>query len=486
MNARESLRAPWSLRRRLVLGIVALLALLSIVIGAVSVLTLRQTLTDRLDTQLFAAMKRSQTFLPQLGISLPDQPPGTGDAQSAGTLGLIVRNGSIPAPRYLDDDAHLHSLTPDQQRTLLAVTGTSPVTVQLGGTLGSYRVVTAATEGGYELIAGLPLREVDATTGQLLAIIAAVAAIGIALAAAIGTFVVRVALRPLEGVVATATRVAELELDRGEVALAERVPQAATDNSTEVGQVGAALNRLLEHVAAALSARQASENRVRQFVADASHELRTPLASIRGYSELTRRSGHELPADITKSLSRIESESIRMTALVEELLLLARLDEGTELRSESVDLGAVVADAVGDARASSSKHRWILDPMSSPVHVVGDPARILQAVSNLLANARVHTPPGTTVTIAVESRGEGIAGSAIVTVADDGPGIDPELLPTLFERFVRGDGSRSRTAGSTGLGLAIVRAIAEAHGGTVAVESTPGSTRFTLTLPTAP
>jgi Signal transduction histidine kinase len=477
MSVAASVRASWSLRRRLVLGIVALLSLLSIVIGAVSVLTLRQTLIDRLDSQLFAAMKRSQTFLPPLGIALPERPPGIGDAQSAGTLGLIVRNGAIPAPRYLDDEANLRSLTPDQQRTLLAVTGTRPVTVQLGGTLGSYRVVTAEVSGGYELIAGLPLREVDATTGQLLAIIAAVAAIGIALAAAIGTFVVRVALRPLEGVVATATRVAELELDRGEVALAERVPQA--DSSTEVGQVGAALNRLLEHVAAALSARQASENRVRQFVADASHELRTPLASIRGYSELTRRSGYVLPEDIAKALSRIESESIRMTALVEELLLLARLDEGTELASESVELGALVVDAVSDARASSAEHRWVLDPSPVPVEVLGDPARIHQAISNLLANARLHTPPGATVTTTVERVGD----YAIVTVMDDGPGIDPELLPTLFERFVRGDGSRSRAAGSTGLGLAIVKAIVEGHGGAITVSSVPGDTRFTVTLP---
>jgi two-component system OmpR family sensor kinase len=464
-----------------VLGIVALLALLSIVIGAVSVLTLRQVLIDRLDTQLSAAMKRSQTFLPPLGIAPPDQPPGTGDAQSAGTLGLIVRDGRILAPRYLDDDANLRSLSSEQQRTLLAVSDSSPVTVQLGGALGSYRVVTATTEGGYGLIVGLPLREVDATTGQLVSIVAVVTAIALALAAVVGTFVVRVALRPLEGVVVTATRVAELELDRGEVALAERVPLADTDSSTEVGQVGAALNRLLEHVAAALSARQASENRVRQFVADASHELRTPLASIRGYSELTRRSGHALPPDITKALSRIESESIRMTALVEELLLLARLDEGTELRSESVDLGAVVSDAVSDARASSPAHRWRLDPPPAGVEITGDPARIHQAVSNLLANARVHTPAGTTVTTTV-----GIAGdSAIVTVTDDGPGIDQGLLPTLFERFVRGDGARSRTAGSTGLGLALVKAIVQAHGGAVTVSSAPGDTRFTVTLPLA-
>ena len=451
------------------------------VIGAVSVLTLRQTLTDRLDLQLSSAMKRSQTFLPQLGVGSPDQPPGIGNAQSAGTLGLIVGNGRILAPQYLDEGANLRSLTTGQQRVLLAVASTSPVTVQLGGTLGSYRIITTSTPSGFELLVGLPMREVDATTAQLVVIIAAVAAIGLALAAVVGTFVVRVALRPLEGVVATATRVAELTLDRGEVALAERVPDADTDNSTEVGKVGAALNRLLEHVAAALTARQASENRVRQFVADASHELRTPLASIRGYSELTRRSGHTLPPDIVKSLSRIESESIRMTALVEELLLLARLDEGTELRSEPVDLGSLIADIVGDARASSAEHRWVLDPLPATVEIVGDPARIHQAVSNLLANARLHTPAGTTVTTTLADTVDRVT----IAVTDDGPGIDPELRPTLFERFVRGDGSRSRTAGSTGLGLAIVKAIALAHGGTIAVESAPGNTRFTLTLPAA-
>lgn len=468
-----------TLRRKLVVGIMLLLALLSIIIGTVSVAVLRQALTARLDQQLNSALHRVETFLPPGQGSDPTTAPGVGDAQGAGTLGLVVHDGVILAPQYFDEAANLRALSNGQQRVLLALESSGPTTVQLGGSLGSYRVVTARTIFGDELIVGLPMREVDATTLQLTAIVGVVALAGLAIAAVAGTLFVRLALRPLSGVAETATRVSELTLDRGDVALAERVPDADTDSETEVGRVGAALNRLLEHVASALTARQASENKVRQFVADASHELRTPLASIRGYSELTRRSGHKLPEDITTALSRIESESIRMTALVEELLLLARLDEGSELLPEPVDLAALVGDAVADARASAPGHEWLLEVAEGATSAVGDASRLQQAVANLLANARVHTPEGTVVTTALRRDGD----TLVLTVADDGPGIPVDLLPNLFERFVRGDGSRSRAAGSTGLGLAITRAIAEAHGGSIGVESKPGSTRFSLTLP---
>lgn len=478
MTDQRARRSPWSLRQRLVLGIVALLTLISIVIGVASVLALRQTLVERLDQQLAASMERSQTFLPQLNVGPSDNPPGIGNGQGAGTLGLIVRNGVILAPRYMDDHANLRNLTPRQQRVLLGITSTGPTTVQLAGDLGQYRVATAQTSNGFELIVGLPMREVNATTGQLILIIVIVSLIGIAVAAIAATFVVRLALRPLSGIVATASRVAELELDRGEVALAERVPTADASSSTEVGQVGAALNRMLEHVAGALASRQASESKVRQFVADASHELRTPLASIRGYSELTRRSGHKLPPDIVKALSRIESESVRMTALVEELLLLARLDEGAELATETFHIVPLVADAVGDAKASSPDHVWEVDAEDQSISVTADPARLHQALANLLTNARIHTPSGTTVTTSVMQSGDRVS----LIVSDNGPGISDQLLPNLFERFVRGDNSRSRRAGSTGLGLAITKAIVEAHGGSIHVTSQPGNTAFTIEL----
>lgn len=269
----------------------------------------------------------------------------------------------------------------------------------------------------------------------------------------------------------------------------ERVPEAEADPRTEVGQVGAALNRMLGHVGSALEVRQESETRVRQFVADASHELRTPLASIRGYAELTRRGREETGPDTRHALGRIESEAERMTGMVEDLLLLARLDAGRPLRHESTDLSPVVVDAVSDARAAGERgqrgHHWRLNLPDEPATVHGDPTRLHQVLVNLLANARTHTPSGTTVTVRVRVRAA--AGHPWVTleVEDDGPGIPPQLLPHVFERFARGDASRSRGAGSTGLGLAIVQAVVAAHGGRVEVSSVPGRTVFAVHLPAA-
>ncbi|MEP6842834.1 MAG: HAMP domain-containing sensor histidine kinase, partial [Pseudolysinimonas sp.] len=320
---------------------------------------------------------------------------------------------------------------------------------------------------------------VNTTTANLLLIFGLITLAALIAAGVAGTIVVRVALRPLGRVVATATRVSELELATGEVSLAERVPDADTDTHTEVGQVGAALNRLLGHVEGALIARQASEDKVRQFVADASHELRTPLASIRGYSELTRRGGHTLPDDVVRSLGRIESESIRMTSLVEDLLLLARLDAGRELVLGDVDLLPLVVDAMSDAHAAAPDHTWLIHTPDSPVIVTGDGGRLHQVVANLLANARAHTPSGSSVSLTLA----GDSGDAVITVEDDGPGISPGLLPVLFERFARGDGSRSRATGGTGLGLAIVAAVVDAHAGTVSVTSEPGDTRFVVSIP---
>jgi two-component system OmpR family sensor kinase len=238
---------------------------------------------------------------------------------------------------------------------------------------------------------------------------------------------------------------------------------------------------MLGHVAAALHARQTSENKVRTFVSDASHELRTPLTSIRGYAELTRRSGEHLPEDATYALGRIESEAMRMTTIVEDLLLLARLDEGRELAKEPVELSALLDSAVSDARAASADHNWKLDLDAAPVTVIGDSQRLMQVVANLLGNARVHTPAGSTVV----TRLAVVEGRAQISVIDNGPGIDPAVLDSVFERFVRGDVSRQRASGGTGLGLAIVAGVAEAHAGAVVVESVPGRTEFRVTLPLA-
>jgi two-component system OmpR family sensor kinase len=258
-----------------------------------------------------------------------------------------------------------------------------------------------------------------------------------------------------------------------------RVRDADANPHTEVGRLGLAVNRMLDHISAALSTRQASESRVRQFVADASHELRTPLAAIRGYTELAQRKRAEVPADVAHAMSRVESEADRMTHLVEDLLLLARLDSGRPLDRQPVDLARLCADVVSDAHAAGPDHHWNLEVPGEPVLVPGDDARLHQVVANLLANARVHTPPGSTVTLALDVE----SGAAVLRVSDDGPGIPAGLQAEVFERFARADTSRSRKEGSTGLGLAIVSAVVHAHHGSIALESAPGRTEFTVRLP---
>ncbi|TFD85992.1 sensor histidine kinase [Cryobacterium serini] len=499
-------RLPWTLQRRLVLTVVGLLALVSITIGVVSVVILRASLLDRLDVQLASAADRSAAALGGGGDNdgdrlgdLPGSPYfGTptadsilsGPAQPPGLLALVY-DGSTITTGYTDDRSGAIEALTAQQVQLLAdhVNQTAPVTLNLGGELGDYRVQAETSRSGTLYLVGLPLTGVAATAAQLAVIIGLVSLAGLVVVAVIAAWVVRLALRPLQRMTATATRVAQLPLDRGEVSLSERVPADDTDPRTEVGRVGAALNRMLDHVDRALEARQASERKVRQFVADASHELRTPLASIRGYSELTRRSGQELPPDAIHALGRIESESVRMTGLVEDLLLLARLDEGRELDMQPVDLTRVLVDAVSDAHAAGRDHVWNLELPEEPIEAIGDEPRLRQVIANLLANARVHTPAGTTVVIALAAEGNGV----VITVTDDGPGIPEGLTATLFERFARGDSSRFRAAnaagapstGSTGLGLAIVAAVLAAHRGEVTVDSRPGQTTFRVSLPRA-
>ncbi len=466
--------AGWSLRRRLITGILVLLAVLSLVIGVVSTLAVRQFLTQQLDHQLVAAAGRAyRPGGPGPGPEHGLFPPG----QAAGTVGAIIDDGVVTQAAVLQppevplDAAQLtvlQSLPADGR----------PYTRTLPG-LGDYRLIAARTNNGLTLVTGLPLGPVQETVWRLIVVEVVVAGAAIILAGVAGTFVVRGSLSPLRRVAATARRVSELPLAKGEVDLSVRVPDADTDLRTEVGQVGSALNRMLRHVAEALAVRHASETRVRQFVADASHELRTPLAAIRGYAELTRRGGATVPDDVAHALGRIESESARMTTLVDDLLLLARLDSGRPLDRDPVQLSQLVVDAVNDAHAAGRDHRWLLELPDDPVTVTGDTARLHQVLANVLANARTHTPPGTTVVTSLAVAD----GWATVSVADNGPGIPEQILPEVFERFARGDSSRSRAAGSTGLGLAIVAAVVDAHRGRVEVTSGPGRTVFDVRLP---
>jgi len=473
------MRRPWSLQRRLVVALVVLLAVLSVIVGASSALALRENLLQRLDLQVTAELRFVERADGPGGQNPVPNEPGDDFAGARSSVRLVVRDGVAEISEYIDEQRTPVALTVAQQAQLLTASPGSISTMTIDG-LGEFRVAAEKVQGRQYVI-GLSLEEVNETTTSLILIFALVTIAALAVAAVAGTLVVRLALRPLERVAATATRVSELPLDKGEVALAERVGAADTDPRTEVGKVGSALNRMLGHIESALVSRQRSEDKVRQFVADASHELRTPLASIRGYSELTRRGGHKLPDDVVRALGRIESESVRMTSLVEDLLLLARLDAGRELVLGEVDLVPLAVDTVSDAHAASPDHEWSLDAPEIPVVVHGDRGRLHQVLANLLANARVHTPEGSSVqtTLAVDG------GFAVLTIQDDGPGISADLQSVLFERFARGDGSRARATGSTGLGLSIVAAVVEGHGGTVAVSSAPGRTVFTVRLPLA-
>ncbi|MGC4868957.1 sensor histidine kinase [Micromonospora sp. DT53] len=473
-----------SLRTRLVFALLALLALVSVAIGGLTTVALRHFLIDRLDAQLApaTAMRGDRPGRPAFPGNGPGIPPGL----PSGAVVAEITDGRVTSARTLTRSVSSADPFPDEQSVPVGAVAAladlpvdaRPRTVDLGDR-GDYRAVARQYWDGRVRVVAIPLSGVQETVWALVAAQVGVAAVGLLLAGAAGALIVRATLRPLNRVAATATCVTELPLDRGEVALAVRVPAADTDPRTEVGQVGAALNRMLGHVADALSARQASETRVRQFVADASHELRTPLAAIRGYAEVARRGRDEVPADVAHALRRVESESTRMTSLVDDLLLLARLDTGRPLAVEPVDLTALVVDAVSDAHVADPEHRWQLELPEVAIRVPGDAARLHQVVANLLTNARVHTPPGSTVTttLAVE------VASAVLTVADDGPGVPVELQPEMFERFARGDSSRSRAQGSTGLGLAIVAAVVEAHHGTVGVRSRPGRTVVTVRLP---
>jgi two-component system OmpR family sensor kinase len=467
------------LRTRLVAAVIGLLAVVCLIVGVTTELAVRGFLMHQIDSQLVAAGDRTvqgangPDFRPQGGPH--DFPPIAG--QGAGTLQARLTDGSVTQASLVVGD----SLPEEDYPVLTALPVDGHPRTRALGDLGNYRLIaTTDPHDGDVVVTGLPLHDLESTLTGLAAVEAGIALAGLLLTGLAGAVIVRRSLRPLNRVAATASRVTELPLDRGEVALSVRVPDVDTDPRTEVGRVGAALNRMLGHVGAALTARQASETRLRQFLADASHELRTPLASIRGYAELVRRFEAEVPDDVARAMRRVDSESTRMTTLVEDMLLLARLDSGRPLSTGPVDLSRLAVDAVSDAHVAGPGHHWRIELPDDAVTVPGDPARLHQVLANLLGNARTHTPAGTTVTVGLTAPA---AGTVTLRVADDGPGIPAPLLPDVFDRFARADTSRSRAAGSTGLGLSIVDAVVQAHGGRVEVASRPGSTVFTVTLP---
>jgi two-component system OmpR family sensor kinase len=504
--------STWHLRTRLVLVAMALLVAICGAVGIVSYASMDLFLTRQLDNQLEQAAVRARDF---------GRSGGRADPLEAriGTLNARIHDDSVRSAGFVAEDATRESLTDEDNEVLLKLTSRSePVDRTLSA--GAYRLVAAEAPDGDVIVTGLPLADKQKTLASLVWTMVVVSAGGLVVIGLAGTALIRRTMKPLDQLSEVATQVSRLPLDAGEVGLAVRVPASAAHPGTEVGSVGHALNLMLDNVSNALEARQESEMKVRQFVADASHELRTPLTAIRGYTELMRMTEHFTP-DGQKSLARVQSQSERMTTLVEDLLLLARLDEGQPLKLSDVDLTQLAAETVSDEKVMAPDRVWQLELPEEPVVVRGDATQLHQVLANLLSNARKHTGPGTTVVTGVRRTPDGSAG---VTVSDNGPGIAPEFVGRVFARFTRADASRknpvpmttpaavrrpmphrphrpprppsaadaspasavSATAsaeGTSGLGLSIVQSIVEAHGGTVSVTSVPGRTEFVVQLP---
>ena len=537
---------------KLIIGLVVLFGLASIIVSVITAESLNNSLKSSLNQQLQAATGTWYSCVKQSSADADhhgSDPNGQTDAyqsgpdddygmcselgQAPGTFEGVLTGSSVTYKHIVSnvcelsakDTATLAKL-PSGARPPARSAGSSSAsdppgppsaspplqtyTVTLDSLGGEFMVTKVpGPEPGTELVTGLPLAMVDNTLEHVENTEHVVFATVLLLAVVLGAGLVQFSLRPLRRVAATATKVTELPLDSGEVTLPDGVPD--NDPRTEVGRVGAAFNRMLFHVEKALGRRAASEARLRRFAADASHELRTPLSAIRGYAELGLRHPGPVPEDVTHALRRVQSESARMTVLVDDLLLLARLDAGRPLEREPVDLSRLAIETTSDARVARDDHRWRLDLPDEPVLVQGDEHRLHQVLANLLSNAGKHTPPGSTISVALAigasrpdtsvtsatsvteitamvQRGVAPSGPRVeLSITDDGPGIAPELLPELFERFTRGEAGRAREAGaagkSTGLGLAIVDAVVAAHGGCIIVTSRPGMTRFAILLP---
>ena len=456
-----------SLRGRLLGGVLALVALGLVVSSVATYSALQAFLLRRTDQQLAAAaapvvraMFVRDPLFPGLQDSNAVIPDGT-YGEFRDPQGQIVDRLAV---RFRDPDTPLpdlpSELDPDRKRVFTVRSSDGDI---------RYRVLTQPTSIG-TLVVALPLTDVQATLRRLVKVELVVSAAVLVLVGGLASWVIRVGLRPLDAIGNTAGAIAAGDLSRRVEPAGER---------TEVGRLGLALNAMLGHIETAFAERAASEARLRRFVSDASHELRTPLTSIRGYAELFRRGAADRPEDLAVAMRRIEEEAERMGVLVDDLLLLARLDQGRPLEQAPVDLRALAVDAVADARAATSDHEVELDA-PAPVTVVGDSGRLRQVLANLLTNARTHTPPGSHVAVRVGAEN----GAALVEVSDDGPGLGDLDPNRLFERFYRADAARDRATGGSGLGLSIVDAIVRAHGGTVQAGERPGGgAAFRVTLP---
>lgn len=503
--------ARGTLARRLIVGVTIITTTLAILLGTLTTVVARQVLMDQLDRRLTSALDRqpgtdrnAEGF--PVGADLPGQPigavviyvisPNPQDEAPDETAinGILTRQGiqAVPSNAALNT---LYKIAPDDRAV--------SVDLQM---LGPYRAQSRIMKENRVIVA-LPLDDTQEAILTLLGKLAAITLLAILVGLLCVYLVVVRNLRPMTDLASAAHAVTATPLEHGQVTLSVRAPTPRPGQAAEFTDVSEAFNQMLGHVESALQARQLSESRVRRFVADASHELRNPLAAIRGYAELTRRDRDTMPPQTARALTRIDAEAERMSALVEDLLLLARLDNDPTSANEPVDLSEVVVNATADAQVAGPDHSWSLDVPPEPVTMTGDRHQIHQVVANLLANARTHTPAGTHVNarLAVDHEPGTARPFAVVTIQDDGPGIPAAMIGQVFDRFVRADSARVRIpdssarAGSTGLGLSIVAAVVGAHGGTVQVSSRCAAglpdgatsegdtwTTFTVRLPLTP
>jgi len=461
-----------SLRGRLLIGVISLIVAVLVVSDAFTHVALQRSLVNSIDLQLTGGRIDATT-------ALGGSNRGGGTQQSRFPVGTIVEligpDGSVQSVRVTTSfggtasDARpvlpaLHPTAADVPTQPLTVPGTDDV-AQFRMTYWS----EDSFNGAYVVLA-IPLTDVNQTLSQLLLVEALIGLIVVVATALLAWLIIQVGLRPLQRMGAVAQDIAAGDLSR-------RVEPATP--RTEIGRLGLALNAMLSQIEAAFAERKASENRLRRFIADASHELRTPLTSIRGYSEMLRRGADESPQDSALARRRIEEESVRMSTLVDDMLLIARLDQGRPLETEPVDLQVIVHDAAADARAVAPQREITLNG-NGHVVVTGDDTRLRQVLGNLVRNAIVHTPSGSPIEIKLASE----RGLARVSVVDHGPGLSTEARDRIFEPFYRADPSRSRDSGGAGLGLSIVSAVVAAHHGRVKVTDTAGGgTTFEVELP---
>lgn len=475
-----------------------MLGVACLIIGLSSFLTIKNSLESQVSERLDQTSHRAMIFKPEdapvrnggadgastqnvcetSASSSPLNAPG----QSAGTLTVCVNNGNVGFSGVLDSSGDLQSLSEADVAQLKDVPAEATAQ-KVDLEVGNYLVEAHALPNQPQtvVVTGIPLKDMNNTLATLVAVMAGGSLAVMVIAGLLGSWIIRRTMRPLERVSAVATGVAQADLESQVLSRADRVQPRDSNPRSEIGAVGFALNQMLGNVQSALQAREKTENQMRAFIADASHELRTPLAAIKGYSDLLRWT-ENLSDSGEQSVNRIESQTARMSRLVEDLLLLARLDEGKQPVFESVDLSEMLAESTFDMQVAAPDHRWTLNIPDDPVEVRGDRNQLQQVISNLLSNARKHTAEGTHVTA---SLGFAEGGFAEIRISDNGEGIDPEFIDKIFDRFTRADVARSGDAGTTGLGLPIVRAIVEAHGGSIDVQSRPGETVFKVLLPLA-